>query len=276
LARKASEQIVDIRATRVTFRPKAEARRITRFVKRVVRCSGAEGVVLGVSGGIDSAVVATLCQRALGQEYVLGLQIFEDEQKESQDYLDAKRIVGELKIPSFEIDLSPVLRAFSNNMKSRNLKLSRLTLANIKARLRMTILYSLANERNLLVVGTDDRSESLLGYFTKYGDGGSDLMPIVHLYKSEVRALGAALRLPFEIIIKPSSPNLWRGQLATHELPADYDVLDPILTLLFDSQESLVKVAEKTKTSLAIIRKVVMMNKKTQHKRELPISLELS
>jgi NAD+ synthase len=263
----------EIRATRATFRPKAEEKRITEFVRQVVRKAAKKGVVVGISGGVDSAVVATLCERALGRERVLVVYIFEDEQKESQDYEDAKKIAEELNLPTVEIDLTPVLDAFSKNMTSRGLRLSKLSLGNVKARLRMTILYSLANERDLLVAGTDDRSENLLGYFTKYGDGGSDFMPIAHLYKSDVRALGSALRLPFEIITKPSTPNLWRGHLATQELPADYDVLDPILTLLFDSHESVEGVSKKTRASIAVIRKVIAMNRKSQHKRELPLSL---
>jgi NH3-dependent NAD+ synthetase len=654
LSRKETERTNSIRATRETFRPKVEEKRITEFVRRLVRSARAKGVVLGISGGIDSAVVAALCQRALGPASVLGVYLFEDEQKESRDYVDATKIARELKIRTLDISLTPAFEAFSRNMKSHSLKLSKLTLANIKARLRMTVLYALANERGLLVAGTDDRSESLMGYFcydstvrvmtpdgpkhywelepsstvfsmnletgkmeerpvdgihvfdydgwmikmdnehidlmvtpnhrmlvsrnhgggplgytnaedllssryvsiplprpwdgavqspeeidlstflsgklssnanqpfsmktadflylmglfigdgtvsiqkttltvksaltreeyalsrrdnlgrftnlkdpiaiektykaprifiassegkrsrkpliellnnykihysgthtlvafsnralshafagcgqgaknkripswvmrfpasalmhlykglmdsdgdasgsaytttslklayqvvelcgklgmyacigwrpprettyrgtvikssgnyrvaisrhirtvtvdgrktgrvwysgkiwcpsvpphenilverngksvfcgnTKYGDGGTDFLPIAHLYKSEVRALGSALRLPYEVITKPSSPNLWKGHLASQELPVDYEVLDPILTLLFDSHESVEEVSRKTGTSIAVIRKVILMNKKSQHKRELPPSL---
>ena len=134
----------------------------------------------------------------------------------------------------------------------------------------MVILYALANERNLLVAGTGDRSESLLGYFTKYGDGGVDILPIGHLYKTEVRALGSELKLPYAIVTKPSSPNLWPGHRAVEELPADYDVLDRVLTLLYDSRKSLQQISSQTGISRSVIREVIKMNEQSKHKRELP------
>src|SRR2546430_10797352 len=98
----------------------------------------------------------------------------------------------------------------------------------------MVSLYYLANAKNLLVAGTGDKSEDLIGYFTKYGDGGVDFLPIAHLYKSQVRQLGSFLNVPREIVEKPSSPNLWEGHKATDEIPLDYNVLDEVLVCLFD------------------------------------------
>ena len=99
------------------------------------------------------------------------------------------------------------------------------------------------------MAGTADKSQLLVGYYTKYGDGGVDFLPIGHLLKTEVRTLGAALRLPYSIISKPSSPNLWRGQKASEDLPADYDVLDRILTLLYDLRKSKSEIQKMTGAS---------------------------
>jgi NAD+ synthase len=159
-------------------------------------------------------------------------------------------------------------------LHSRKCRTSRLTLANIKARVRMVTLYAIANERKLLVAGTGDRSESLVGYFTKFGDGGVDILPIGHLYKTEVRALGTALRLPFDIVTKPSSPNLWPGHKASQELPADYDLLDKVLTLRFDSKKTFSEIEKKTGASKKLISEVISLNAVSGHKRRMPPILE--
>ena len=145
----------------------------------------AKGYVLGISGGIDSAVVSALCQRAIGAENVLGLLLFEEYQKESNDYIDAMAIVEQLKIKSIDLSITPLITAFEQTLHSQEIKASRMTLANMKARIRMTLLYALANQENYLVVGTGDKSEDLIGYFcydektsvvTKEGPKGYDAL----------------------------------------------------------------------------------------------------
>jgi NAD+ synthase len=111
---------------------------------------------------------------------------------------------------------------------------SKIAEANVKARARMMICYFFANSFNMPVAGTGDRSEDLIGYFTKHGDGGVNFLPIAHLYNTQVRALGAHLGLPERIVTKPSSPQLWPGHLATDEIPLGYEKLDLVLHLLFD------------------------------------------
>src|SRR5712664_2654683 len=111
---------------------------------------------------------------------------------------------------------------------------AKIPLANIRSRTRMIILYYFANLNNYLVAGTGDRSEDLIGYFTKYGDGGVDFLPIAHLYKSQVRFLAKHVGISPEIVEKPSSPNLWEGHKATDEIPLDYSELDRALVCLFD------------------------------------------
>lgn len=232
-------------------------------------------MVVGISGGIDSAVVAALSEKALGHGRVLGVKMFEDRYANSQDEMDASNLICKLKIEALSVRLTPIIESYVKSFKKARTSLSKITLANIKARSRMTALYALANEKNLLVAGTGDRSEILVGYFTKYGDGAADLLPIAHLYKSEVRAIGTALRLPYAIVTKPSSPNLWPGHLASQELPADYDILDRVLVKLFDENQDPKKVSKSTNVSLEIVRRVITMNKHSSHKRELPTSLVL-
>ena len=140
----------------------------------------------------------------------------------------------------------------------------------------MLLLYAVANQKKLLVAGTGDRSEVLLGYFTKYGDGGADILPIAHLYKTEVRALATKLRLPYQVVVKPSSPNLWKGQVAEDELPAEYELLDRILVDIFDLHKDQRVTARELGVPALIVRRTVKMHNKTQHKRQQPPSLPRS
>jgi NAD+ synthase len=254
--------------------PVNEISRIAYFIKEQVRVSRTHGLVVGISGGIDSAVTAALCKKAVGAKRILGVFLFEDNARKSQDHKDAKRVARELGIRTLDIPITQIVNATAKVLQSRKCKTSRLTLANIKARVRMIILYAIANEGKLLVAGTGDRSESLIGYFTKFGDGGVDLLPIGHLYKTEVRALGTALRLPYDIVTKPSSPNLWPGHKASEELPADYDLLDKILTLKFDSKKTFSEIGKKTGASKTLISEVVGLNVASNHKRRMPPVLE--
>jgi NAD+ synthase len=138
----------------------------------------------------------------------------------------------------------------------------------------MVLLYSLANERKLIVAGTGDKSEIMEGYFTKYGDGAADILPIAHLYKTEVRALGSALNLPLRIITKPSSPNLWTGQVASEELPADYDVIDRVLSLWLESKISPHKISRLLKVRQQVVEEIIQRIENSNHKRNPPLIIQ--
>jgi NAD+ synthase len=252
------------------FNPSLEIMRITNFIKSYVGKSEMKGVTLGISGGIDSAVVAFLCTKAIGPSRVTGVLLFEDEFRGSKDYSDAKKIISQLHINSLEFPISALVKAFSSTLRQGHLPQSKITLANIKARIRMVLLYAVANEKRLLVVGTGDRSEEEIGYFTKYGDGGVDFMPMAHLYKTQVRELGRKLGVPERIVEKPSSPNLWKKHRATDELPADYPELDRILSLLYDSRESPSQVSKALRVPARVVREVMRRHEETAHKREYP------
>jgi len=252
------------------FDPDFEILRISKFLKSQMESASAKGYVVGLSGGIDSAVVASLCQRSVGSENVLCIRLFEDYHKSSQDYEDAGIIIKELGVRSLDILISPLVEAFEQILKAKKVQASRVTMGNLKARLRMTLLYTFANQEKYLVAGTGDKSEDLIGFFSKYGDGGVDLLPIAHLYKGQVRELGRRLGLPEGVVTKPSSPNLWQGHKATDEIPADYTVLDPIMSLLFDQNQGPLEVSKKTGAPISLVDEVIRKILESRHKRSYP------
>ena len=181
---------------------------VTEFIRKSVSSGGIEGAVIGLSGGIDSSVVGALCVRALGPGRVVGL-LLPASFTPNNDVEDAKQLVKDWGIRSYVVAIDPIA---SSLLKSApELVDSRIAKANARARIRMTINYYFANMLNYIVAGTGDKSEDLIGYFTKYGDGGVDILPIAHLYKTQVRALGAHLGLAPHMVSKPSSPQLWPG-----------------------------------------------------------------
>lgn len=253
----------------LAINPAAEARRIVKFIRDVVRNAGAKGVVLGLSGGIDSSVVGALCVNALGKGRVLGLMMPSDHTPR-QDIEDARMLSKTWGIGVVEVRISPLVAGLVSVMGAGR---TRIADANAQARTRMVVLYYHANVRGYLAAGTGDRSESLLGYFTKWGDGGVDFLPIAHLFKTQVQDLGRYLGLPDRVVAKPSSPQLWPGHRASDELPADYDRLDPVLHYLFDRKLSARQAASKAGVPLEVAERALEMNRKSAHKRALPPSL---
>ena len=252
----------------------SEIVRISNFLRSYLTKSGTKGFVLGLSGGVDSSVAAALCVKAVGSHKVLGVMLFEDGQEKSRDFIDARTVAEKVNLRTIDLPISHILRSIEQTLHNGRQQYSRLTLANLKARTRMLLLYALANQKNLLVVGTGDRSEILLGYFTKYGDGAGDILPIAHLYKTEVKALAAELRLPYDILMKPSSPNLWKGQRAIDELPAEYELLDRILAETYENKIDKRIVAKTLGVSKTLIARTIDMHSKTYHKRAPAVSLE--
>ncbi|MFW5986400.1 MAG: NAD(+) synthase [Halanaerobiales bacterium] len=186
--------------------------------------AGAEGAVVGLSGGIDSSVVSVLCKKAFGQD-VTG--IIMPCYSEEQDANDAEKVAGIFEIDYIIHDLSSVFEGLLALYKEdESSKRSKLAAVNIKPRLRMITLYYYASLKNYLVIGTDNWSELKVGYFTKHGDGGVDLAPLGRLVKTEVRELAGHLGIPDSIIEKPPSAGLWQDQTDEEEMGLTYETLD--------------------------------------------------
>ncbi|WP_408955393.1 NAD(+) synthase [Natroniella sp. ANB-PHB2] len=193
------------------------------WIRNRVEQAGCQGTVVGLSGGIDSAVTAVLCQQAF-PEHNLGLILpcYSD----AQDAQDAKRLADEFKVDYQVIDLATTFDQLLMAIEGEKELVKDMSVANIKPRLRMTTLYYYASKRNSLVVGTDNRSELKIGYFTKHGDGGVDIAPLGNLVKLEVKELAKELGIPKQIITKPPSAGLWSGQTDEDELGITYQQLD--------------------------------------------------
>jgi NAD+ synthase len=138
----------------------------------------------------------------------------------------------------------------------------------------MVILYFFANANNMLVAGTGDQSEALIGFYTKYGDGAADFFPIKHLYKTQVRELTKYLGIPEKMALKPSSPQLYPGHKLSDEVPLNYDRLDPVLVGLFDLKLPPEKVSNMTEVPLEIVMEIIKRHKKSEHKRIPPPTIE--
>jgi NAD+ synthase len=244
----------------------AEAKRkITKFIKTRVEEAKSDGAVVGISGGIDSAVTAYLTVEALGSRRVMGLIMPDLRLTPASDVQDAKMIAEELSVETKMLDIAPIHSAFMKRLGD-----NRVAEGNLRARIRMAFLYYFANSMNRLVVGTGDRSEEILGYFTKYGDGGVDLNPIADLYKTEVRKLGEVLGVSRRIISKGSSPRLWPGQTAERELGLSYESIDMVFKMHFERKLSVRTISSRLKIEPSAIHNLVSHYRETSHKREMP------
>ncbi len=238
---------------------------ITDFIRRKVEEAGAEGVVLGLSGGVDSALVAMLCKLAIGEDGVKAL-IMPTDDSDPQDRDMALRFAEEIGIEYEILDISPAVDALKSMLKAEDRK----ALGNIKARVRMIVLFHAAATEGRLVMGTGNKSELLTGYFTKFGDGGSDFAPIGDLYKTQVWELSRKLGVPDYITERKPSAGLWSGQTDEDELGMDYGTLDRILHGI-EMLKTCEEISKETGLPLEQVRKVDGMVKQSVHKRKMPL-----
>ena len=234
------------------------ADRLVAWLRRQAEQAQSRGAVFGLSGGIDSAVVGALCRRAFGSA-CLGLIMPCHSHPADAD--DARLVADEFQIPYRVVDLTPVFDHLCTVLQGDAVIAAApgdeaLALANLKPRLRMTTLYYYANRLNYLVVGTGNRSELEVGYFTKYGDGGVDLLPLGALLKKHVRGLARALGVPQRILDRTPSAGLWEGQSDEGELGLTYAVLDRYL--------------EEGVAPEAAARRIEQLRTQSAHKRRLP------
>lgn len=236
------------------------AKKITRFISSQVKSRKKSGIVIGLSGGIDSSVCVILACRALASHSIIGLSMPEKNVTPQKDLQNVRSLAKELKIKYREINIERGKKVLLNNpMKDK------LAGGNFSARIRMSLLYYYAATNNLLVLGTADKSELMIGYFTKFGDEGADIFPIGELYKSQVRLLGKELQVPEEILRQPSSPGFWKGQLAEKEIGLPYGEIDRILESYLSNRWNAGEFSQRK------IKLVTDMIKKNQHKKDAPI-----
>lgn len=243
---------------------------IETFIRDKVRDAGARGAVLGLSGGLDSAVSAAMCARALGPERVLCIMM-PDATTPPEEMEDAHQLAHQLEVEHVTVDIDPVLEAFRQGLGG---DVEDHAFANVKARARMTVLYYHGQTRGYLVMGTGNKSELFMGYFTKYGDGGVDYQPLGDLYKTQVRGLAADIGLPSSFIEKPPSANLLPGQTDEDDLGIAYEDLDRIL-LGIEIGMSDREVQERTDLPVAEVARVRGVVTATKHKRRIPLAPKL-
>ena len=233
------------------------AERISSWIRERVEEAGAEGVVLGMSGGIDSSVAAVLAKMGLG-DGVLGVLM--PCHSDPTDVEHARLVAAKFGIETEYVDLTPVFDRLLEALPPGD----RMAEGNLKARLRMAVWYYFANSRNYLVVGAGNKSEIKVGYFTKFGDSGVDLLPLGGLLKTQVWELARELGIPEEIIAKPPSAGLWEGQTDEGEMGISYDELDSILVAIESGDTG-----ECNQEALARVRAMMAAS---QHKRDpIPI-----
>ena len=241
---------------------------LIKFLQDEVYKSGLKNVVLGISGGIDSAVVAVLAKKAFGKN-ILGVMM--PSSYSSQNSLDdALKLCDKFDIAFEQISIAPMLKAYFKNQDANNLRVG-----NFSARARMSVLYDISARQKALVLGTSNKSELLLGYGTLFGDLASALNPIGDLYKTQIFEFAKYLEVPKEIISKPPSADLWEGQSDEDDLGFTYAVIDKALEAFVDermSEDEMIEAGFELKLITLIKNKIY----KNQFKRKLPIIAKIS
>lgn len=239
---------------------------MTDWLRQQVSAAGSRGIVVGLSGGVDSAVVSRVAQLAMG-DAVVG--VIMPAHSDPQDEEDARLVAAHFGIQTVTIDLAGPYDALLDDARRAlasapsigapaDEDVHKLALANVKPRLRMTTLYFVANRLNYLVAGTGNRSEVAIGYYTKYGDGGVDVLPLASLLKSQVLALAADLGVPARIIEKAPSAGLWLGQTDEGEMGFTYAELEEYLERGPDA------------LAPALVLKIERLARASEHKRRMP------
>ena len=240
-------------------------RRICDFMDSLLAGSGADGFVLGLSGGVDSTVVAYLTAER-HKDRILGVLMPDTAVTPRSETSDGVLVADSTGIGHVTIPLDAIMEAYAAQLND-----DRRAMGNLRARIRASILYHHANSRNLLVLGSTDRSEYLLGYYTKFGDGAADAVPIISLYKTQVRGLARHLGVPPRIYAKKSSPHLWPDHDAEDELGATYDTIDRILYGTYEMHLPPGPCAEAAAVPAQTVRHILDMVERSRHKGTGPL-----
>ena len=243
------------------------ATRIQNGLQQKIKETNSKGVILGLSGGIDSAAITYLCNNIV-KEKTLVLIMPDSKISPESETNDAIKIIDTLGMDYKLLDINSIHKEFSMVLEPGDR-----ALGNLRARIRMNILYYYANLKNLIALGSSDKSEFNIGYFTKFGDGEADVLPIVSLYKTQVRELARHLGIDEKIIAKKSSPHLWPNHEAEHEIGVNYEQIDIILYCLIDKKLSLEDTVKESQIDKEIVEKIHDMYKNSEHKRINPKEL---
>jgi NAD+ synthase len=246
---------------------------ITEAIVRVVEMSNSGGAVIALSGGIDSAVVATLAARAVD---VHALLLPDSASTVPEDMRHAEALAEDLGIDYEVIEIGDIARAIYDRRPRLGPEECRLAYANVKPRVRMIFNYFAANLDGRVVLGTGNKTELLMGYFTKYGDGGVDILPIGDLYKTRVRQLAKHVGVPEHIIKKPPSAGLWAGQTDEAEMGATYEAIDAVLYGVFDLGMGLDDVEKAAQVDDATVKMIMGRVLNSEHKRNMPAIVSLN
>ncbi|MGZ4943517.1 MAG: NAD+ synthase [Halobacteriota archaeon] len=247
------------------------AQKIKHFIETSVRFAGASGAVIGLSGGVDSSVVASLAHDVVDARALI---LPEKHVTPKADVYDAERIAQTYEVPFTTLMIDPIVECFKVFGKDvttwRTSEKVSIAEANLKARVRMALTYLVANSEHRLVLGTGNKTELLIGYFTKYGDGGVDILPIGDLYKTQVFQLARYLGLPKSIISKAPSAGLWVGQTDEDELGLSYEVLDALLFQLINRKKSVKETAAIVGVEVRQVQDICNKVSTSKHKRHTP------
>jgi NAD+ synthase len=244
-----------------------DVRQLEAFIRDNVRRIGCKGVVIGLSGGLDSAVTTKLCVDAIGADKVLNV-FMPSRITSAEDYKSTSELCSMWKTEYKVVDVQPAVDALTATLLSDvEAPLER---GNISARCRMIVLYNLAKKRDFVVMGTSNQSEIMTGYFTKFGDGACDITPLANMYKTHVREIAHIIGVPDAIIAKPPTAGLWEGQTDEMEMGITYDDLDVVLyDLELDmTDKEIVSHTGLPAEKVAEVRNLVV---KMEHKRLPPI-----
>ncbi|MFC7026923.1 NAD+ synthase [Halomicroarcula sp. GCM10025324] len=246
----------------------AHREHITEFIRGQLDAAGVERAVMGLSGGIDSTLVSHLAVEALGADAVHGL-VMPSEVNRAENMSDAERVAEELLGIEYDVvEINPLVDAFLDAYPDA--AGDQLAVGNLRVRCRAVLNYLVANHEDALVLGTGNRSEALVGYYTKYGDGAVDCHPIAGLYKQQVRQLARHVGVPDDLAAKTASAEMWAGQTDADEMGMDYDTLDAILALHVDGGVPKAATAEHIGVDASLVEQVVGMYESSAHKRAMP------